>query len=108
MTNLRRIFSRDGVALAAHEVLSTSHHAVVPRVVFSHATGFHGLMFSKTMSALSPHAHSIAIDHRGHGLTRYNMKEEDTWEMFGDDLLCVVEDFTRECDGQEESSVIGN
>jgi alpha-beta hydrolase superfamily lysophospholipase len=113
MTSLRRIRSLDGVSIAVHELSKAPPTA--KRVLFSHATGFHGSMFNKTMQTLSPHFNCMSIDHRGHGLTRYdpvmdnNGKDgntNDNWEMFGSDLLAVSADFTKDSD-QGDNSVIG-
>ena len=62
--------------------------------MFSHATGFHGRMFNQTMQHLVPDFHCMSIDHRGHGLTRYEEDKQghDSWEMFGDDMLTITDD----------------
>ena len=78
-------------AISSTKSTSTSTNK---RVVFSHATGFHGRMFNQTMQHLVPDFHCMSIDHRGHGLTRYEEDKQghDSWEMFGDDMLTITDD----------------
>lgn len=105
MTSLRMI-KGCGVPIAAHELIKAPLGS--KRVLFSHATGFHGLMFNQTMKALSIHHNfnCMSIDHRGHGLTKYvnNINGKDTWEIFGDDVSTASDDFMTD---QAENTLIG-
>mmetsp|Transcript_25059 Transcript_25059/g.46813 ORF Transcript_25059/g.46813 Transcript_25059/m.46813 type:complete len:323 (+) Transcript_25059:60-1028(+) len=105
MTTIRVIKSLDGVSIAAHELLRASKTST--RIVFSHATGFHGRMFNKTMDILSPDFNCLAVDHRGHGLTKYaeDKNGQDSWEMFGDDLVAACSAFKDPAQGN--NSIIG-
>ena len=108
MTRLRVIKAFDGVSIAAHELRKVPNAS--KRVLFSHATGFHGLVFNQTMQALSTDhdVHCMSIDHRGHGLTKYinNANGKDTWEMFGDDALAASHVLMKDCN-QGDTTLIG-
>lgn len=64
-------------------------------VLFVHATGFHGRVFDKTLSFLSPETYSCyTFDQRGHGLSPWPddapVTQLEDWDGFGEDALDVV------------------
>ena len=60
-------------------------------ILFSHATGFHGRVFSPVARALPDYARTT-FDYRGHGDTAARCDWPLAWEGFGDDALAVARD----------------
>ncbi|HVA07325.1 MAG TPA: alpha/beta fold hydrolase [Acidimicrobiales bacterium] len=83
------IRSTDGVEVAVHN-LGGPEDPAAPVVLFSHATGFHGRVFAPLASALRSRYACLALDYRGHGLTRLPDDAGLAWEGMGDDALAVL------------------
>ncbi|MEH6497044.1 MAG: alpha/beta hydrolase [Pseudomonas marincola] len=61
-----------------------------PVILLVHATGMHGLIWSECIQALPPGFRIIALDIRGHGLSRYEGHLLD-WSLMGDDVKFAIE-----------------
>ena len=85
--------SSDGVEVAVHDLGGAG-----PRLLISHATGFHGRAYRTLAAALADRFHSLAFDYRGHGDTRTPAAALDgsvtgkkyDWERYADDALTVA------------------
>lgn len=88
---MRFVKARDGLALATYEYNKLSQSST--SILFSHATGFHGRVFLKTIAALNKH-HSVTLDHRGHGKSQLNNVDEHDWNIFGMDIDSVGDQIT--------------
>ena len=62
-------------------------------VVFLHANGFNALAYRSILSPLAAEMRILAVDQRGHGLSRLTADPEgrSNWELFRDDLLGLLE-----------------
>ena len=58
-------------------------------VLLAHATGFHARVWDRTIAALAPGRHAIALDMRGHG--RSSKTGPYTWDVFGEDVAQAVQ-----------------
>jgi pimeloyl-ACP methyl ester carboxylesterase len=76
--------STDGVEIAVHDL-----GGVGPRLLISHATGFHGRCYEPLANALAGRMHSIAFDYRGHGDTPRPPGGVD-WPRYGDDAEAMA------------------
>ncbi|MEI8241288.1 MAG: alpha/beta fold hydrolase [Actinomycetota bacterium] len=76
--------STDGVEIAVHDL-----GGVGPRLLISHATGFHGHCYEPLAHALADRVHSIAFDYRGHGDTPRPDGAVD-WQRYGDDAEAMA------------------
>lgn len=89
---LRQLVARDGVRLVYYEysrpVMAAS--ALVSNILFSHATGFHGRVFDRTINQLTGKFNCISMDHRGHGRSGRNMTVPLHWDIFADDVVHVA------------------
>lgn len=61
-----------------------------PTVLMAHATGFHARCWDRTIAALPEGTHVIAYDQRGHG--RSEKLGPYSWDVFGQDLIDLVEE----------------
>jgi pimeloyl-ACP methyl ester carboxylesterase len=85
--------SSDGVEVAVHDLGGSG-----PRLLISHATGFHGHAYDTLAAALGERFHCISFDYRGHGDTRTPPRALDgsvtgkkyDWERYADDALTVA------------------
>jgi pimeloyl-ACP methyl ester carboxylesterase len=77
--------STDGVQLAVHDLGGGG-----PIIVFSHATGLHGMLWAPLARAL-PGYHGLAIDYRGHGDATEPAGDTYEWAGFRDDALALVD-----------------
>ncbi len=68
--------------------------AAPPQLVFIHGTGFHGLAYRSLLEPLSQDsgAHIIALDLRGHGMTRLPADPDalPNWQPLRDDVLAFL------------------
>lgn len=83
-------------------------------VLFVHATGFHGRVFDKTLSFLSPDMYSCyTFDQRGHGLSPWPdnapVTQLEDWDGFGEDALDVARYVQQQHppSGQQLGGVVG-
>jgi len=79
-----KVPSTDGVEIAVHDLGGTG-----PRLLISHATGFHGHCYDPLAEELAGRMHSIAFDYRGHGDTPRPAGEVD-WQRYGDDAEAMA------------------
>ncbi len=85
---MQTIDSTDDVTLAVHDLGGEG-----PTIVFSHATGLHGLLWVPLARALAGY-HSIAIDYRGHGDATAPVSGSYNWGGFRDDAVAVIDTLT--------------
>ena len=81
-----RVAADDGTEIAVHELGGSG----LP-VVFSHATGFHGLVWKPVTDRLGGQVRAISLDHRGHGDSTALPHENFDWKGFGRDVLAVID-----------------
>jgi pimeloyl-ACP methyl ester carboxylesterase len=79
-----KVSSTDGVEIAVHDL-----GGIGPRLLVSHATGFHGRCYEPLAAALADRLHSIAFDYRGHGDTPRHPGDVD-WQRYGDDAEAMA------------------
>jgi pimeloyl-ACP methyl ester carboxylesterase len=62
-------------------------------LVFLHANGFNALTYRDLLGPLADRAHIVALDMRGHGLTRLPAgdHEREDWNLYRDDLIAAVQ-----------------
>lgn len=82
----RRIASSDGVELAVHDFGGDG-----PTILFAHATGFHGLVWSPLIDHLLDRFHCVAVDFRGHGDSPAPQHGSFDWAGFADDTEAVLD-----------------
>ena len=75
-----------GPTLAVHELGGSGRP-----VLFAHATGFHGAVWEPLASALGDGFEGWALDFRAHGASPVAPGSDLRWEVFGDDVLAVVD-----------------
>lgn len=84
--------STDGVTVAVHELGASDPDARA--LLISHATGFHGRVYTPLAEALGERYRCLAMDHRGHGATAappgWDAGHGVDWKRFGDDALAVA------------------
>ncbi|MEM1335661.1 MAG: alpha/beta fold hydrolase [Actinomycetota bacterium] len=97
-----RVMSSDHVSVALHDLGGSGR-----RLLFSHATGFHGYCYLPIADRLAARFDSWAFDHRGHGSTPRDRTGGVDWEKYGDDALAVARSLTadREGSGREHGLV---
>ncbi|MGH9188384.1 MAG: alpha/beta fold hydrolase, partial [Acidimicrobiales bacterium] len=83
---MHRIPSTDGVVLAVHDLGGAG-----PRLLLTHATGFHGRVFAPLARALGGRFRCVAPDLRGHGVTTTPEGLGYEWSGFGDDVRAVID-----------------
>ena len=77
--------SSDHVSVAIHEFGGTGR-----RLLFSHATGFHGYCYLPIADRLDDRFESFALDYRGHGSTAVDDGWDGDWEKYGDDAVAAA------------------
>jgi len=77
--------STDGVVLALHDLGGTG-----PTVLFSHATGFHALVWRPLAQHLAPSYHGAAVDYRAHGDSVLPEGVPVHWNGFGADASAAA------------------
>jgi pimeloyl-ACP methyl ester carboxylesterase len=83
---VRSLPSTDGVTVAVHDLGGDG-----PPLLFAHATGFHGLVWSPMAAHLAESFHCWSFDERGHGDSPPPADGRFDWHGFGDDVLAVVD-----------------
>lgn len=83
------VASSHGVLLAVydHEPSTTAHHHPI---LFSHATGFHGRVFTPVAEHLTARS-CTTFDYRGFGDTPAPTDTPLAWEHFGDDAVAMAQ-----------------
>jgi len=84
------VTSRDGTRIAVHDLGGPDDPAATV-LLFSHATGFHGLVWQPVATGLADRFRCLAIDYRGHGMSETPDSACLTWSHMGDDAEAVVE-----------------
>lgn len=84
-----RIDSTGGVRVAVHDFGGPDDRAA-PILLFSHATGLHGLVWGPAAAPLTDRFRCLALDFRGHGLSEMPHGADLTWPRMGDDLLAIL------------------
>jgi pimeloyl-ACP methyl ester carboxylesterase len=82
--------SRDGVRIAVHDLGGPDDPGAMV-LLFSHATGFHGLVWQPVAALLADRFRCLAIDYRGHGLSETPDGASLSWSHMGDDAEAVLE-----------------
>lgn len=85
----RYVPSTDGVEIAVHD-LGGPPDDRAPVLLFAHANGFHGHVWEPMASHLRDRYRCIALDLRGHGVSRTPEDLTYAWRMFGEDVLAVL------------------
>lgn len=65
--------------------------AGLPRLLISHATGFHAHCYLPIVSALADRFHSFGLDYRGHGHNPSPAGWRVDWRWFGEEALGAAE-----------------
>jgi pimeloyl-ACP methyl ester carboxylesterase len=84
------IESSDGVRIALYELGGPTSRAVVPVLLFSHATGLHGRVFEPMASFLNDRFRCVALDLRGHGSSEMPPDAGLAWSGMADDVLAAL------------------
>jgi pimeloyl-ACP methyl ester carboxylesterase len=82
--------STDGVRVAVHD-FGGPEDPTSTLLLFSHATGFHGLAWEPVATRLTDRYRCLAIDYRGHGLSETPADTGFGWDGMGDDTVAVLE-----------------
>ena len=82
-----RVASTDGVDVAVHHLVAAPG---APRLLISHATGFHGRAYGAMARALGGEFDVWALDHRGHGATQAPADWDADWHGFADDATAAA------------------
>jgi pimeloyl-ACP methyl ester carboxylesterase len=82
--------STGGVRVAVHDLGGPADDGA-PVLLFSHATGFHGLVWRAMASYLGDRFRCLAIDYRGHGVSSTPADVDFDWRGFGDDCVAVLD-----------------
>ena len=80
-----RVESPHGVKVAIHDF-----GGIRPRLLFSHATGFHAHCYQPIAQRLSNEFTSFGLDHRGHGATPRPPDWKVDWDCYGDDATVAA------------------
>jgi pimeloyl-ACP methyl ester carboxylesterase len=81
--------SSGGVRVAVHD-LGGPDDPSAPVLLFSHATGFHGLVWGPVAASLNQRYRCLALDYRGHGLSETPAGVRLDWSGMGDDVQAVL------------------
>ena len=85
---MRRIPSSAGVEVAAYDLGGDG-----PPLLFAHATGFHGHVWTPLFASLADAFHGYTFDERGHGDSTAPAGRDFDWHGFADDVLAVIDGF---------------
>lgn len=83
-----RVPSSAGVEIAAYDLGGDG-----PPLLFAHATGFHGHVWTPLFASLRDSFHGYTFDERGHGDSTSPAGRDFDWRGFADDVLAVVDAF---------------
>jgi pimeloyl-ACP methyl ester carboxylesterase len=84
------IHSSEGVRIALHDLGGPSGTAVVPVLLFSHATGLHGRVYEPMASFLNDRFRCLSLDLRGHGMSELPADAGLAWSGMADDVLAAL------------------
>lgn len=84
------VASSDGVRLAVHD-FGGPPGSGAPTLVFTHATGFHGLVWRPVARELIDRYRCLAVDLRGHGWSEMPPSGRLSWTAMADDVVAVVD-----------------
>jgi pimeloyl-ACP methyl ester carboxylesterase len=84
------IESSDGVRIALHDLGGPTNRAIVPVLLFSHATGLHGLVFEPMAALLNDRFRCVSLDLRGHGSSEMPPDVGLAWPGMAADLLAAL------------------
>ena len=82
-----KVASTNGVKVEVHDL---GGHG--PRLLMSHANGFHGLCWTPVAEHLTRRFHCYAHDHRGHGDTPVPKNWKIAWAGYGADTTAVAKE----------------
>jgi pimeloyl-ACP methyl ester carboxylesterase len=85
---MRRIPSTAGVEVAAYDLGGDG-----PPLLFAHATGFHGHVWTPLFASLDDSFRGYTFDERGHGDSTPPADGNFDWHGFADDVLAVIDAF---------------
>lgn len=91
--SLQRIASTNGVDLAVHDFGGEG-----PTILFAHATGFHGLVWSPLIDHLVDRFRCVSFDFRGHGDSPAPDNGSFDWAGFADDTEAVIDTLAADTD----------
>jgi pimeloyl-ACP methyl ester carboxylesterase len=77
--------SSEGVTLAVHDLGGSGE-----RVLYSHATGFHGHCWAPMATELADRRGAVALDYRAHGHSTVPTNGDLHWHGYGDDAVAVA------------------
>jgi pimeloyl-ACP methyl ester carboxylesterase len=80
------VMTSDGVDIAVHDLGGDG-----PPLLFAHATGFHGLVFTPLANLLGDRFHAFALDERGHGDSGLAPAMNFEWHGLARDVLATVD-----------------
>lgn len=86
------IESTGGAVIALHELGGPKSQAVVPVLLFSHATGLHGRVFEPLAAFLNDQFRCVSIDLRGHGMSEVSPGASLAWSGMADVLTALCAD----------------
>jgi pimeloyl-ACP methyl ester carboxylesterase len=86
--------SSEGVQVAVHD-LGGPEGPGAEVLLFSHATGFHGLGWRPLAEHLTDRYRCLALDYRGHGVTRTPQGASLAWSSMANDAIAVLEHIRR-------------
>ena len=81
---MQTVASTDDVTLIVHDLGGEG-----PTILFSHATGLHGLLWLPLARGLAGY-HGVALDYRGHGDATAPTSGSYDWSGFRDDAVAVI------------------
>jgi pimeloyl-ACP methyl ester carboxylesterase len=84
------IQSGEGVRIALHDLGGPTSSEIVPVLLFSHATGFHGRVFEPMASYLNDRFRCVSLDLRGHGVSDMPADVGLAWPGMADDVLAAL------------------
>jgi pimeloyl-ACP methyl ester carboxylesterase len=83
------VTSTDGVRVAVHD-LGGPDDPDAAVLLFSHATGFHGVVWTPVASRLTDRYRCLALDYRGHGVSEAPDDVSLVWSKMADDAEAVL------------------
>ncbi len=101
----RHVDSTGGVRVAVHRLGATTGEQ--PRLLISHATGFHGRCYGPLVAELAATGGdptADALDYRGHGDTTLPAGMPISWDAFADDALAVAADIAGRRAGRSDGA----
>jgi pimeloyl-ACP methyl ester carboxylesterase len=80
----------NGVRIALRGLGGPDDDDTTPVLLFSHATGFHGLVFDPLASFLKDEFRCVSVDLRGHGMSEVPPGTGLAWSGMADDVLAAL------------------